>query len=153
MLWLLLLVVCGHVALLVFLGTHLWAVASAYQAEGLWASLLTLALPTISHAYWMQYWPQIADATWPHDLQPLPGQSWFVYLNWFWMLAFLCVGFFATLAPTLLPSAVAGTRRLTRAVRSAMISLAAAKAWAFAQKTQKRSASRRSRSRNRRHKP
>lgn len=116
-LWTLLLLVAGHIAVLVFVGTHIWAIFLAYQAQGMWASVCTFVLPSFSQAYWMYYWPEVQSAVWPHTLQPLPGRNWFVWFNWFWMLTFALVGFFATLAPTMLPRVMQYTRRFLCAVR------------------------------------
>lgn len=116
MLWALLLITAGHAAIVVFAGTHIWAVFLAHQAEGVWASVLTFVLPGISHAYWMQHWPEMQSAVWPHTPQPLPGRGWFVWLNRFWMLTFLLVGFFAVLAPVVLSCVMPYTHRVLRRV-------------------------------------
>lgn len=116
MAWVLLLVVLGHIALLVFVGTHLWAVALAHEYHGFWQALLTFFLPVGSHVYWMHHWPQIASAAWPHPLEDVAGRNWFVWLNWFWMLTFLLVGFFAVLAPVVLSCVMPYTHRVLRRV-------------------------------------
>lgn len=116
MLWVLLLLIAGHAAMVVFVGTHIWAVFLAHQAEGVWASALTFLLPGISQAYWLQHWPEMQSAVWPHTPQPLPGRGWFVWLNRFWMLTFVLVGFFAVLAPVVLPRVMQYTHRIVRRV-------------------------------------